>query len=124
MDCDAVSDSRDQPIRALAIRMLGCSCSLMDCKLKNFVRLLRNKRRAVRSRYRIIFAPPSQDPVLFSGSLRMNLDPFDAYSDDELWNALEHSHLRNYVMSLPAKLEHEVSEGGENLRYPIIIIFL
>nr|CAB3219626.1 multidrug resistance-associated protein 1-like [Phallusia mammillata] len=56
-----------------------------------------------------------QDPVLFSGSLRMNLDPFDAYSDEQLWSALEHSHLKNFVESLPSKLEHEVSEGGENL---------
>uniref|UniRef100_F6PGX9 Uncharacterized protein n=1 Tax=Ciona intestinalis TaxID=7719 RepID=F6PGX9_CIOIN len=56
-----------------------------------------------------------QDPVLFSGSLRMNLDPFDSYSDDELWDALEHSHLKNFVLNLPLKLEHEVTEGGENL---------
>ncbi|XP_078487529.1 multidrug resistance-associated protein 1-like [Ciona intestinalis] len=56
-----------------------------------------------------------QDPVLFSGTLRMNLDPFDSYSDDELWDALEHSHLKNFVLNLPLKLEHEVTEGGENL---------
>lgn len=30
-----------------------------------------------------------QDPVLFSGSLRFNLDPFSEKSDDELWNSLE-----------------------------------
>lgn len=30
-----------------------------------------------------------QDPVLFSGSLRFNLDPFDEKSDNEMWNALE-----------------------------------
>ena len=30
-----------------------------------------------------------QDPVLFSGSLRKNLDPFNRYGDSELWNALE-----------------------------------
>lgn len=57
-----------------------------------------------------------KDPVLFSGTLRMNLDPFDVYSDDQLWNALEHSHLKNFVSGLGNKLEHEVSEGGENLR--------
>ncbi|XP_078481138.1 multidrug resistance-associated protein 1-like [Ciona intestinalis] len=56
-----------------------------------------------------------QDPVLFSGSLRMNLDPFDQYEDNELWDALEHSHLKDYVVGLPNKLENEVSEGGENL---------
>lgn len=35
-----------------------------------------------------------QDPVLFSGSLRMNLDPFDEFTDDELWSALEKAHVK------------------------------
>lgn len=56
-----------------------------------------------------------QDPVLFSGSMRSNLDPFGQSSDDELWNALENSYLKEYVKSLPYGLEHKVSEGGENL---------
>ena len=58
-----------------------------------------------------------QDPVLFSGTLRMNLDPFDSYSDTELWNTLEHSHLKTFVLSLADKLNYEITEGGENLRY-------
>jgi len=58
-----------------------------------------------------------QDPVLFSGSLRMNLDPFDNYTDEEVWNSLELAHLKNFVSNLPDKLNHECSEGGENLRY-------
>ncbi|XP_043959111.1 ATP-binding cassette sub-family C member 3 isoform X1 [Gambusia affinis] len=56
-----------------------------------------------------------QEPVLFSGTLRMNLDPFDKYSDDDVWKALEHSHLHKFVSNQPAKLELECSEGGENL---------
>uniref|UniRef100_A0A8C1PEU6 ABC-type glutathione-S-conjugate transporter n=1 Tax=Cyprinus carpio TaxID=7962 RepID=A0A8C1PEU6_CYPCA len=64
-------------------------------------------------RSRITIIP--QDPVLFSGSLRMNLDPFDAYSDEEVWNALELAHLKNFVSELPDKLNHECSEGGENI---------
>jgi len=56
-----------------------------------------------------------QEPVLFSGSLRMNLDPFNSYSDDELWNALKLSHLDNFVTSLKEGLQHEISEGGENV---------
>jgi hypothetical protein len=58
-----------------------------------------------------------QEPVLFSGSLRMNLDPFDSYSDDAIWSALEHAHLKTFVTSLPRELEYECTEGGENLRY-------
>nr|XP_040048069.1 multidrug resistance-associated protein 1 isoform X2 [Gasterosteus aculeatus aculeatus] len=64
-------------------------------------------------RSRITIIP--QDPVLFSGSLRMNLDPFDCYSDEEVWRALELSHLQSFVSGLPNKLSHECSEGGENL---------
>ncbi|KAL5281122.1 ABCC2.2 family protein [Megaselia abdita] len=65
----------------------------------------------LRSRLTII----PQDPVLFSGSLRMNLDPFDSKTDDELWKALELAHLKTFVTSLTAGLNHEISEGGENL---------
>ncbi|XP_059617049.1 multidrug resistance-associated protein 1 isoform X6 [Phlebotomus argentipes] len=65
----------------------------------------------LRSRLTII----PQDPVLFSGSLRMNLDPFNSHTDDEVWRALEHAHLRAFVKGLTAGLNHEVSEGGENL---------
>uniref|UniRef100_A0A673BAH3 ATP-binding cassette, sub-family C (CFTR/MRP), member 2 n=1 Tax=Sphaeramia orbicularis TaxID=375764 RepID=A0A673BAH3_9TELE len=56
-----------------------------------------------------------QDPVLFSGTLRMNLDPFDKFSDEEIWRVLELSHLKDYVSGLQEKLQHEVAEGGENL---------
>ncbi|XP_064352538.1 multidrug resistance-associated protein 1 isoform X2 [Camelus dromedarius] len=56
-----------------------------------------------------------QDPVLFSGTLQMNLDPLDKYSDGQLWEVLELCHLKEFVQSLPRKLLHEISEGGENL---------
>lgn len=56
-----------------------------------------------------------QDPVLFSGTLRINIDPFNAYPDDAIWSSLEHAHLKEYVSTLPDKLEHICTEGGENL---------
>lgn len=56
-----------------------------------------------------------QDPVLFSGSLRMNLDPFNNYSDEEIWRALELAHLKSFVAGLQYGLSHEVSEAGDNL---------
>ncbi|XP_057593148.1 ATP-binding cassette sub-family C member 2 [Hippopotamus amphibius kiboko] len=56
-----------------------------------------------------------QDPILFSGSLRMNLDPFNNYSDEEIWKALELAHLRSFVAGLQAGLSYEVTEGGDNL---------
>ncbi|XP_058980634.1 multidrug resistance-associated protein 1 isoform X12 [Musca domestica] len=65
----------------------------------------------LRSRLTII----PQDPVLFSGSLRINLDPFEVKSDEEIWKALELSHLKTFVKSLPSGLNHEITEGGENL---------
>lgn len=56
-----------------------------------------------------------QDPVLFTGTLRFNLDPFDTYTDEQLWHALELAHLKEYALTLPQALNHEVAEGGENL---------
>eukprot|EP00070_Physeter_catodon_P001800 XP_007103614.1 canalicular multispecific organic anion transporter 2 [Physeter catodon] len=56
-----------------------------------------------------------QDPILFSGTLRMNLDPFGNYSEEDMWRALELSHLQAFVSSQPAGLDFQCSEGGENL---------
>lgn len=41
-----------------------------------------------------------QEPVLFSGSLRFNLDPFDSYTDLELWAALEKASLKEFLVSI------------------------
>ncbi|KAK2171191.1 hypothetical protein NP493_1094g02038 [Ridgeia piscesae] len=56
-----------------------------------------------------------QDPVLFTGPLRVNLDPFEQYTDEEVWRSLEHAHLKDFVTSLPSGLQHDCAEGGENL---------
>lgn len=55
-----------------------------------------------------------QDPILFSGTVRYNLDPFDRHSDAELWEALGHVALREVVSALPEGLSARVAEGGEN----------
>ncbi|XP_055381017.1 probable multidrug resistance-associated protein lethal(2)03659 [Condylostylus longicornis] len=55
-----------------------------------------------------------QDPVLFSGTLRYNLDPFEKSSDAELWNALQEVELKEYVSSLNDGLNCRMSDGGSN----------
>ncbi|EDV27234.1 uncharacterized protein TRIADDRAFT_23227, partial [Trichoplax adhaerens] len=55
-----------------------------------------------------------QDPVLFIGTIRKNLDPFNCYNDEELWKALKEVEMENYVIQLPDKLDSEVSEFGTN----------
>ncbi|KAH0808222.1 hypothetical protein GEV33_014569 [Tenebrio molitor] len=55
-----------------------------------------------------------QDPVLFIGSLRKNLDPFGEYSDCQIWQALEEVQMKNLIVSLPSGLETVVIEGGNN----------
>ncbi|XP_017479612.1 PREDICTED: multidrug resistance-associated protein 1-like [Rhagoletis zephyria] len=64
-------------------------------------------------RSRITIIP--QDPVLFTGSLRMNLDPFEVYSDEEIWRSLELAHLKDFVQSVENQLLYKITEGGENL---------
>ncbi|CAG2101812.1 unnamed protein product [Medioppia subpectinata] len=64
-------------------------------------------------RSRITIIP--QDPALFTGTLRLNLDPFNRYSDTDIWRALESAHLKQFVDTLKKGLSHEISEGGENL---------
>ncbi|XP_053670820.1 ATP-binding cassette sub-family C member 4-like [Anopheles nili] len=54
-----------------------------------------------------------QDPVLFSGTLRRNLDPFEDYPDVELWGALEQVELKE-LANTPAGLQMAVAAGGSN----------
>ncbi|KAF9287125.1 hypothetical protein BGZ68_002228 [Mortierella alpina] len=55
-----------------------------------------------------------QDPVLFAGTVRENLDPFNELADPALWEALERSNLKDYISSLPGGLTFQVAQHGEN----------
>nr|XP_050853341.1 probable multidrug resistance-associated protein lethal(2)03659 isoform X3 [Vespula vulgaris] len=55
-----------------------------------------------------------QEPILFSGSLRRNLDPFEEYSDHALWQALQEVELRDIIEEMAAGLNSRVFEGGMN----------
>lgn len=55
-----------------------------------------------------------QSPVLFSGTVRFNLDPFCEHNDADLWEALERAHLKDVIRRNPLGLDAEVSEAGEN----------
>ena len=55
-----------------------------------------------------------QDPVIFSVTVRFNLDPFSQYSDLELWDVLDLVSMKEAVMSFPQKLMEPVAEGGDN----------
>lgn len=55
-----------------------------------------------------------QDPFLFSGTVRRNLDPFDEHTDQRLWDALQHTELKAAVSELDGGLEGTVAEFGEN----------
>jgi ABC-type multidrug transport system fused ATPase/permease subunit len=65
----------------------------------------------LRSRIGII----PQNPVLFSGTIRSNIDIFQQYTDDQIWSALEKCGLKGAVEEMPGGLIAAVSEGGENL---------
>ena len=54
--------------------------------------------------------------MIFSGSLRSNLDPFNHFDDAALWKALECAHLKNTIDNLHSKLDSDAGEGGSNFR--------
>jgi len=55
-----------------------------------------------------------QDPVMFSNTVRYNLDPFGEKSEYELWEALKKVQLAEAIAVLPEGLDEQVAEGGEN----------
>ncbi len=55
-----------------------------------------------------------QDPVLFSGTVRRNLDPFGQHSDDALWRVLRLVEIEGFVRGLERGLLAPVADSGEN----------
>lgn len=58
-----------------------------------------------------------KDPVVFSGTLRMNLDPFEEFDDMKIWNNLEKVNLKEFFEKTEDKLLFKCTENGDNLRY-------
>ncbi|CAG8560785.1 11267_t:CDS:10, partial [Racocetra persica] len=65
--------------------------------------------RDLRSKIAII----PQEPVIFAGTIKSNLDPFGKCTDEEIWNALEAVHLDGKVKSMPDRLGTAVLESGK-----------
>lgn len=55
-----------------------------------------------------------QDPFLFSGTVRTNLDPFSQYSDADVWRALERVALKDTIAGFANKLDAPVADNGAN----------
>ncbi|KAF6164724.1 hypothetical protein GIB67_040976 [Kingdonia uniflora] len=55
-----------------------------------------------------------QDPTLFRGTVRTNLDPLGLYSDQQIWEAIEKCQLKSTIQSLPNLLDSYVSDEGDN----------
>lgn len=55
-----------------------------------------------------------QDPVLFSGTVRSNLDPFNEYEDKFIWDVLAGVNMKEAIAKLPDVLESKVESSGEN----------
>nr|AXN55886.1 ABC transporter C family member 1 [Crocus sativus] len=64
----------------------------------------------LRSRFGII----PQEPVLFEGTVRSNIDPIGQYSDEDIWQSLDRCQLKDAVASKPEKLDALVVDNGEN----------
>lgn len=71
----------------------------------------------LRSRLTII----PQDPFLFGGTIRANLDPFGQHQDADIWAALEAASLKQYVSSLPNGLHEQVDWRREHVTGPTAV---
>ncbi|GAQ44111.1 hypothetical protein AtubIFM55763_002709 [Aspergillus tubingensis] len=56
-----------------------------------------------------------QDPAMFEGTVRDNLDPRHVHDDTELWSVLEHARLKDHIAQMDGQLDAQIQEGGSNL---------
>ena len=58
--------------------------------------------------------------MVFTGSLRINLDPYQTRTDEEIWHVLEQANMKDFVRALPGQLEFKCSEEGDNVRWDAV----
>ena len=83
---------------------------LFKSSLINYVHPLKN----------LIYFIIIKDPVLFSGTLRENLDPLSMHTDAQLHESLALAHLSGLLETIKDGLDHDVGESGESLRFGFI----
>ncbi|KAJ1920449.1 hypothetical protein H4219_001286 [Mycoemilia scoparia] len=95
--------------------LLSCLFRLVEpypkgCLEIDGIDISRLRLRDLRSHLSII----PQEPFLFEGTIRFNIDPFCEYSDEQIWAALEAAELKKFISRLPSQLETPVVENGRN----------
>lgn len=105
--CGRTGSGKSSLIMAL-FRMVN----IVDGKIEiDGINILNIPLEVLRSRLSII----PQEAVIFSGSVRENLDPGNQYSDDDLWKALEVTQLKHIISALPGCLDAQISDENSNL---------
>ena len=77
----------------------------------------RDARRMGLAALRKIVGLVPQDPTMFQGSWRFNVDPFDEFSDARVWQALNCVQLMSHVRNLPAGIQSQVGRDGSNMSF-------
>ncbi|KAL0489074.1 ATP-binding cassette, subfamily C member [Acrasis kona] len=88
-------------------RFLECSSGNIEIDDLNIAHI---PLKQLRSRITII----PQIPVLFSGTIRSNIDVFNEYPDQMIWNVLDRVCMKHKIENMPLKLSEPVAEQGAN----------
>ena len=106
-----------------SVQFDGCDIGEIDLRIGDVINMTQNLswkvnlklRHHYKSRLRASISIIPQEPVIFSESVRRNLDPTDQYSDHELWEALRKVQLEKFVAEKTEKLDYQLAEQGANL---------